>query len=160
MAGTSPAMTNFGYNGFMNPGTHAGWALDPTLARDTRSIGDLPLCRVLLSRDANYPWLLLVPRRRGAVELIDLDPADQAPLTSEIADASRALKALTGCDKLNVAAIGNVVAQLHIHVIARFHADAAWPKPVWNAVPPREYQGATAEGLIAALRKDLALTPI
>ena len=137
-----------------------GWTLDPTLDRDTRPIGDLPLCRVLLSRDANYPWLLLVPRRPGASEIIDLEPADQAQLTSEIADASRALKALTGCDKLNIAAIGNVVAQLHVHVIARFHADAAWPKPVWNAVPPREHQAATADGLIAALRKQLALTPI
>jgi diadenosine tetraphosphate (Ap4A) HIT family hydrolase len=101
-----------------------------------------------------------VPRRSGAVEIIDLDEADRVQLTGEIASASRALKALTACDKLNIATIGNVVAQLHIHVIARFHADAAWPKPVWNAAPPREYQAATAEGLMAALRKELALKPI
>jgi diadenosine tetraphosphate (Ap4A) HIT family hydrolase len=138
----------------------AGWTLDPVLERDTRPIGDLPLCRVLLSRDANYPWLLLVPRRPRAVEIIDLDEADRAQLTGEIAMVSRALKALTGCDKLNIAAIGNVVAQLHIHVIARFHADAAWPKPVWNVAPPREYQIATGDGLMAALRRELALEPV
>ena len=138
----------------------AGWTLDPVLERDTRPIGDLPLCRVLLSRDANYPWLLLVPRRPGAVEIIDLDEADRAQLTGEIAAVSHALKALTACDKLNIAAIGNVVAQLHVHVIARFRTDAAWPRPVWNAVPPREYQTAIAEGLMAALRRELALKPI
>jgi diadenosine tetraphosphate (Ap4A) HIT family hydrolase len=137
----------------------AGWTLDPVLERDTRAIGDLSLCRVLLSRDANYPWLLLVPRRPGAVEIIDLDEADRAQLTGEIAAASRALKALTACDKLNIAAIGNVVAQLHIHVIARFHADAAWPKPVWNAVPPKAYDGGTAEALVVALRHKLAARP-
>jgi len=138
----------------------AGWMLDPVLERDTRAIGDLPLCRVLLSRDANYSWLLLVPRRKGAIEIIDLDQSDQAQLMSEIDQASRALKSITGCDKINIAAIGNVVKQLHVHVIARFHADAAWPKPVWNAAPAREYQGATAAGLMAAVRNELALEPL
>ncbi len=129
------------------------------LERDTRAIGDLALCRVLLSRDANYPWLLLVPRRPGAVEIIDLDDADRAQLTGEIATVSRALKALTACDKLNVAAIGNVVAQLHVHVVARFRTDAAWPRPVWNAVPPKSYDGAAADSLIVALRHKLAAEP-
>ena len=135
----------------------AGWALDPVLERDTTTIGDLVLCRLLLSRDANYPWLLLVPRWKGANEIIDLDNAEQARLLSEIADTSRALKAETRCDKLNVAAIGNVVAQLHVHVIARFRNDAAWPKPVWNAVPPRDYAPPAREALTAALRQRLAL---
>jgi diadenosine tetraphosphate (Ap4A) HIT family hydrolase len=138
----------------------AGWAIDPQIERDTTPVGDLPLCRVLLNRDANYPWLLLVPRRKGAVEIVDLDKAELTQLIGEIADASRALKSLTGCDKINVAALGNVVAQLHVHVIARFHADAAWPKPVWNAAPAREYQAATAAGLAAAVRKELALSPL
>jgi diadenosine tetraphosphate (Ap4A) HIT family hydrolase len=135
----------------------AGWTLDPVLERDTYPVGDLPLCRVLLSRDANYPWLLLVPRRRGAVDIIDLDQDDQAQLAAEIADASRALKAVTACDKLNVAAIGNVVAQLHVHVIARRRDDAAWPKPVWNTVPPREYEEAARDALIASLRGSLPI---
>jgi diadenosine tetraphosphate (Ap4A) HIT family hydrolase len=137
----------------------AGWALDPRLERDTAAVGNLPLCRVLLINDANYPWLLLVPRRQGIVEIIDLDAAQQVQLMGEIADTARALKAVTGCDKINVAALGNVVAQLHVHVIARSRGDAAWPKPVWNAVPARAYQQAAAETLIATLRQRLPLTP-
>jgi diadenosine tetraphosphate (Ap4A) HIT family hydrolase len=137
----------------------AGWTLDPVLERDTQAIGDLALCRVLLNRDVNYPWLLLVPRRPGAVEIIDLDEADRAQLTDEITAASRALKALTACDKLNIAAIGNVVAQLHVHVIARFRTDAAWPKPVWNAIPPKAYDEAAADSLIVALRHKLTTKP-
>ena len=94
--------------------------------------------------DANYPWLLLVPRRAGAVEIIDLDEVEQAQLMTEIARVARALKDVTGCDKLNIAAIGNVVPQLHVHVVARRKGDAAWPKPVWGAVPPRPYDEASA----------------
>jgi diadenosine tetraphosphate (Ap4A) HIT family hydrolase len=137
----------------------AGWALDPVLERDTEALGDLPLCRVLLSNDANYSWLLLVPRRHRAVEIIDLDAAGQTQLMSEIADASRALKAVTGCDKINVAAIGNVVSQLHVHVIARRRGDAAWPKPVWNAVQALAYEPAVREKLLASLRQRLTVTP-
>ena len=136
----------------------AGWALDPVLERDTRALGDWPLCRVLLSRDANYPWLLLVPRRPGTVEIVDLGAAEQTELMDEIARASRALQAVAACDKINVAAIGNVVAQLHVHVVARTRGDAAWPKPVWNAVPPRDYEPAALDRLMGALRGRLALT--
>jgi diadenosine tetraphosphate (Ap4A) HIT family hydrolase len=137
----------------------AGWALDPQLARDTTAIGDLPLCRVLLINDANYPWLLLVPRRQGIVEIADLDAARQAQLMGEIAEAARALKAVTGCDKINIAALGNAVAQLHVHVIARSRGDAAWPKPVWGAVPARAYQQTVSQTLIATLRQRLPLSP-
>jgi diadenosine tetraphosphate (Ap4A) HIT family hydrolase len=138
----------------------AGWALDPQLERDTVTIGNLPLCRVLLMNDSNYPWLLLVPRQRGAVEITDLDTADRTKLMGEIADAARALKAITSCDKINVAALGNVVAQLHVHVIARSRGDAAWPKPVWGAVPARAYDGDALQALLAALRQRLALSPL
>jgi diadenosine tetraphosphate (Ap4A) HIT family hydrolase len=137
----------------------AGWRLDAVLERDTRVVGDLPLCRVLLSRDANYPWLLLAPRRPGAVEIVDLDEAARTQLMNEIAGASRALKALTACDKINVAAIGNVVAQLHVHVIARTRSDAAWPRPVWNAAPPRDYDKAVLDNLMKGLRERLSLAP-
>ena len=137
----------------------AGWALDPQLERDTAAVGDLPLCRVLLINDANYPWLLLVPRRHDIVEIVDLDDVEQAQLMGEIADAARALKAVTGCDKINVAALGNVVPQLHVHVIARSRGDAAWPKPVWGAVPARAYQQAVSQTLIATLRQRLPLSP-
>ena len=90
----------------------SAWSLDPQLERDTVPIGDLPLARILVMNDATYPWLILVPRVPGAVELIDLDDEQQAQLMDEIAMLSRVLKDVTGCDKLNVAAIGNVVAQL------------------------------------------------
>jgi diadenosine tetraphosphate (Ap4A) HIT family hydrolase len=138
----------------------AGWALDPLLERDTAAVGDLPLCRVLLINDANYPWLLLVPRRRETVEIIDLDFVEQAQLMSEVAHASRTLKAMTGCDKINVAALGNVVPQLHVHVIARSRSDPAWPKPVWNQVPPKDYEPAAREKLLAELRQRVTLTPV
>jgi Diadenosine tetraphosphate (Ap4A) hydrolase and other HIT family hydrolases len=133
------------------------FTLHPQLTADTVPVGDLPLCRVLLSKDANYPWLILVPRRPNIVELIDLDPADRAVLTAEIDAVSRALKAITECEKLNVAALGNVVPQLHVHVIGRRHSDAAWPKPVWGAAPATAYDPAIRDGFVMALRRALDL---
>ena len=91
-----------------------------------------PLSRVLVIKDANYPWLLLVPRRPASCEMIDLDEIEQAQLMAEIARVARVLKSVTRCDKLNIAALGNVVPQLHVHVIARRKTDTAWPKPVWG----------------------------
>jgi diadenosine tetraphosphate (Ap4A) HIT family hydrolase len=131
------------------------WTLHPRLEDDAGAVGDLPLSRLLLANDANYPWLLLVPRRAGASEIIDLSESDQIQLATEIAAVSHALKAVAPCDKLNVAALGNVVAQLHVHVIARRRSDPAWPKPVWGAVPPRDYDPAAREPLVAALRREL-----
>ena len=138
----------------------AGWSLDPLLERDTVPVGDMPLCRVLLINDANYPWLLLVPRRRGIIEITELDDIEQAQLMSEIMQAARSLKAVTSCDKINIAALGNVVPQLHVHVIARSRGDAAWPKPVWGTVPARAYEQAAMDKLMVPLRQRLALTPV
>jgi len=138
----------------------ADWVLHPLLARDTAPIGNMPLCRVLLIKDANYPWLLLVPRKRDAVEIIDLDIIEQAQLMTEVAHASRVLKDHTGCDKINVAALGNVVPQLHVHVIARSRSDAAWPKPVWNAAPPLDYDPDTLQTLVETLGERLSLKPL
>jgi len=135
------------------PAHHPVWSLHPQLDADAVTLGDLPLSRVLLVNDANYPWLLLVPRRANAREIIDLGEPDQARLMREIAGTSRALKAATTCDKLNVAAIGNLVPQLHVHIIARRHADPAWPRPVWGAVPRSTYEAAALEPLVAALRR-------
>lgn len=132
-----------------------GWALHPQLARDTVELGDLALSRVLVIRDANYPWLLLVPRRRNAVEIIDLDEVEQAQLMTEIARASRALKSVTQCDKLNVAALGNAVPQLHVHVIARRKSDKAWPKPVWGAAEPLAHDPAELDRFMQAMRNKL-----
>ena len=135
----------------------ANWQLDPKLAADTVPVGDLPLTRVLLANDANFPWLILVPRILGVTEITDLDPNEQVQLLGEIDAAARALKSITEYEKLNVAALGNVVAQLHIHVIGRRHNDAAWSKPVWGAAPPSAYIPAVRDGLIGALRNRLKI---
>ena len=136
------------------------WSLHPQLARDTIPVGDLGLSRVLLSNDANYPWLILVPRRPGLTEIIDLEANEQIQLMGEIDAAARALKAVTECEKLNIAAIGNMVAQLHVHVVARRHSDAAWPKPVWGTVPARDYDEAALQKLLETLRQRLAIAPV
>ena len=133
------------------------WSLHPQLDNDTVGIGDLPLSRLLLSKDATYPWLILAPRRAGAIEIIDLDHDDRARLMTEIARASEVLKGITGCGKLNVAALGNQVPQLHVHVIARRESDAAWPDPVWGTAPAREYDAAELESFIEAIRRGIGL---
>ncbi|WP_297834275.1 HIT family protein [Thermomonas sp.] len=115
------------------------WQLDLRLADDTVPVADLPLCEVRLIDDANHPWLVLVPKVVDAVEILDLTSSQRAMLGAEIALASRALKKLFRPDKLNVAALGNLVPQLHIHVIARFRTDIAWPRPVWGAADARPY---------------------
>jgi diadenosine tetraphosphate (Ap4A) HIT family hydrolase len=133
------------------------WSLHPQLERDTANIGDLPLSRVLVINDANYPWVLLVPRRADTVEIVDLDEVAQAQLMTEITRVSRAMREVTNCDKLNVAALGNMVPQLHVHIIARFRTDPAWPKPVWGAVPPRDYNREDLHGFVTPLRKKIWL---
>jgi len=127
------------------------WSLHQQLAQDTVPVGDLPLARVLLANDANYPWLILVPRLPALVELIDLEENAQVQLLGEIAAAARVLKRVTECDKLNIAALGNQVPQLHVHVIARRRSDAAWPKPVWGVKTALAY----AQGQQAILLKSL-----
>jgi diadenosine tetraphosphate (Ap4A) HIT family hydrolase len=141
----------------MTAANSASWALDPRLERDTVALGDLPLSRVLLMNDANYPWLVLVPRRPHLIELIDLDESGQGTLMGEIARTARALKAITAGDKLNIAALGNTVRQLHVHVIARFERDAARPRPIWGAVPARPYAAAGLDRLAGELRRELGL---
>lgn len=110
----------------------AGFSLDPRLAADTHPVADLGLSRLLLMDDARYGWLILVPRRAGLRELADLPRADQHRLLDEIGIARSALDALGPYDKLNLGALGNIVEQLHVHVIARRRDDAAWPGPVWG----------------------------
>ena len=136
----------------------SAWSLHPQLEKDTIDIGDLPLSRVLVIRDANYPWLLLVPRRAAAIEIIDLDDVEQAQLMTEVSRAARALKEVTKCDKLNIAALGNVVPQLHVHVIARRKTDAAWPRPIWGAVPPLPRDAEEVQNFISALRRKIWLS--
>lgn len=129
------------------------FVLDPRLEADTLAVADWPLCRVRLMNDARYPWLILVPRRAGLVEILDLDPAARALLMDEIVRASEALRILPGVSKINVGALGNIVQQLHIHVIGRRSGDPAWPGPVWGHSPARAYGAEEAQDLIERVRQ-------
>jgi diadenosine tetraphosphate (Ap4A) HIT family hydrolase len=129
------------------------WHLHPQLADDTHPVAQWPLSELRLMDDANHPWLILVPRVDGAVELIDLDDDQQAELTREIAAASRALQRAFKPHKLNVAALGNIVPQLHVHVIARFTDDIAWPRPVWGTASAQPY---SPEALVQRIQRLLA----
>ena len=138
------------------------FARDPRLAADTFVVGETSLSQVLLMNDARYPWLILVPRRCDVTEPFELSEADQAQLWQDSMRLGEAMKAHFAADKLNIAALGNQVAQLHVHHIARFHADDAWPGPVWgvgNAVP---YSDAALEALMnelhSLLQQPLGLT--
>jgi diadenosine tetraphosphate (Ap4A) HIT family hydrolase len=134
----------------------SAWSLHPQLEHDTVPVGDLALCRVLAIDDADYPWLILVPRRVGAVEIADLG-ADTARLMDEMLLASSVLKDVTSCDKLNVAAIGNIAPQLHIHIVARWKTDPLWPKPVWGHVSPRPGDTEGFARFVAAIKEQLKI---
>jgi diadenosine tetraphosphate (Ap4A) HIT family hydrolase len=125
------------------------FSLDPRLAADTFEVADLALSRVLLMNDSRYPWLILVPRREGLREIIDLNAPAQALLMEEIAAASHFVRALPGVEKINVGALGNVVSQLHVHVLGRTTNDPAWPGPVWGAGAAVRYAPDRAAALIA-----------
>ncbi|MCE8035569.1 HIT family protein [Billgrantia tianxiuensis] len=113
--------------------------LDARLAQDSYPVAELPLCQLRLMDDARFPWLLLIPRRPDVSEVFDLDEADRRQLWHEASEVGRMLKALTQADKINVANLGNVVAQLHVHVVARVRDDDAWPGPVWGHGQARPY---------------------
>lgn len=108
------------------------FALDPRLQADTCHVTSLSLCEVLLMNDARFPWLILVPRRNGLVEILDLPSAVQLELWQEVQHVAAVLRDVAPCDKLNIGALGNIVRQLHVHVLARKEGDAAWPGPVWG----------------------------
>ena len=128
------------------------FALHPQLAADTHPVVDLTLCRLLLMDDATYPWLILVPARAQYRDLHDLPSDDDAVVMAEIRQASQALQALYNPDKLNVAALGNQVPQLHIHVIARSEGDPAWPGPVWGKTARQPYEPTARDAAIGQLR--------
>ena len=127
--------------------------LHPRLEADTHFVADWPLSRVLLLNDARYRWLVLVPRRKDAVELFDLQLFDRATLTEEISRASETLKRLLKAAKINIGALGNLVPQLHVHVVARNPGDPAWPGPVWGHSPPLAYDAPVRDAFIAQFLK-------
>ena len=112
------------------------FVVDPVIVSLTRPLADWPLCRVFLYNDSRYQWGLLVPRRQGAVEMCDLSSEDQQQLMAEIVQLSNLIRPLPGVEKLNVGNLGNMVTQLHVHVIGRFKGDPAWPGPVWGHSAP------------------------
>ena len=134
-----------------------GFELHPQLQADTFMLEDWPLSRVLLMNDCRFPWLILVPRRAGVRELHQLQPRDRLQAMEEIARASKALTKGFQPDKVNVGMLGNVVEQLHIHVLARWKSDPVWPGPVWGRGKPERYAPAAevvvAERLTAAWRR-------
>jgi diadenosine tetraphosphate (Ap4A) HIT family hydrolase len=125
--------------------------LHERLAADTFLVTDLTLCRVLLMNDRRFPWLILVPRRAGLRDFDDVAGAEKADFHAEIDLASAVLREAVAAEKMNVAALGNMVPQLHVHVIARFAGDAAWPSPVWGVGQAEPYQPDEAKGLVARL---------
>lgn len=132
------------------------FVLHPQLAQDTHFVTDLPLCRVLLMNESRYPWLILVPRRAGVREIIELSADERTQLWVESDQVSRVLMALFQPDKLNLGALGNLVPQLHLHHIARYQTDAAWPAPVWGKFPPQAYGEAQAVARVQSFRHALA----
>ena len=128
------------------------FTLHPRLAADTVFVADWPLSRVLLMNDRRYPWLVLVPRRDGLVEWHDVAAVNRLILTEELARAGAVLKKIGRADKINIGALGNIVPQLHIHVVARTQGDPAWPGPVWGHSPAEPYDAAALAERLAALR--------
>jgi len=133
----------------------AGFELDPRLAADTRPVARLALCEVRLMDDARFPWLVLVPRRPALVEIADLAEADQRTLWLEVNRAAAALRATAACDKINIGALGNIVRQLHVHVVARREGDEAWPGPVWGHGRAQRYAHDPCERLIECLHASI-----
>tara|TARA_R110002110_G_scaffold85816_4_gene223793 strand:- start:130018 stop:130425 length:408 start_codon:yes stop_codon:yes gene_type:complete len=127
--------------------------LHPQLVADTVSVATWSLCEVLLLTDANYPWLVLVPARPELRNFHELSPDDMVTAGREISRASEALVELFTPDKINVAALGNMVPQLHIHVVARFADDAAWPNPIWGVAPAVAYASDALDARLADLRR-------
>lgn len=129
--------------------------LDPQLAQDTLPVGRFPLSLLLLSRDANYPWCILVPQREDVFEIHHLSGEDQQQLIRESSQLSETMTSLFDAHKMNVAALGNQVRQLHVHHVARFQDDPAWPKPIWGVVADKDYELSCLDERLALLRNAL-----
>lgn len=132
------------------------FSLDSRLQQDTVVLGDFPLCRLLLMNDSTYPWLILVPRRESVSEVFQLAVEEQQQLWQETTRLAETLKDAFAADKMNVATLGNVVSQLHMHVVVRRRDDAAWPAPVWGRQPAVPYSAQQLQLMRERLRLVLA----
>lgn len=133
--------------------------LHPQLDADTHFVADLPLCTVRLMNDARYPWLILIPRRDAIREIYELDSSAQQQLWQETTQLGELLMVVSGGEKLNIGALGNMVPQLHMHVIARRSDDEAWPGPVWGVGTAEPHDSETLTVLIDTLRMKIAELP-
>ena len=124
------------------------FSLDERIESDSIFIGDLPLCKFLLMNDSNYPWFLLVPRRVEIKEIFDLSEDDRKQLDFETVKVSKFIKSSFNPEKINIASLGNIVSQFHVHIIARYTDDISWPDPVWGKYPNNEYKGTQSEDLL------------
>jgi diadenosine tetraphosphate (Ap4A) HIT family hydrolase len=136
-------------------GLKGGFELDPRLDADSTPVMWLGLCELRITNERRWPWLVLVPQRPGIEEIFELTPLDQAMLTFETNMVAQALRDATGCTKINIGALGNIVRQLHVHVIARTEGDAAWPGPVWGYGPREPYAADERHRLVDKLRAAL-----
>lgn len=133
----------------------SGFELDPRLAADSTWLADGPLSQLRLMDDARFPWLVLVPRLPLAAEWFDLPGPEQRQLLAEVSEAGRLLRSVHPCEKVNIGALGNIVRQLHVHVVAREPGDAAWPGPVWGSGAREPMGGALFEARKSGLRAGL-----
>ncbi len=143
----------------MLPRVKAGFELDRRLDADSRPFLWLGLCELRIMDDSRWPWLVLVPQRPGVEEVHELTPLDQAMLTFETNMAAEALKRATNCLKINTGALGNIVRQLHVHVVARFENDPNWPGPVWGAGPRTPWRAEEFHRFADRLRQALRTEP-
>ena len=134
----------------------SGFVLDDRLANDSISVTITGLCDLRLSKDSRWPWLILVPRRPGVSEIFELTPLDQTLLTFETDLVASALKSITGATKINIGALGNIVRQLHVHIIARSEGDANWPGPVWGFGKAEPYKEEELRAFVTRLQKALS----
>nr|WP_245341713.1 MULTISPECIES: HIT family protein [unclassified Rhizobium] len=130
--------------------------MDGRIARDSDLIATLDLCQLRIQNDSRWPWLVMVPQRADMTEIFELSEADQALLSAEVNHVAAALKAITGATKINVGALGNIVRQLHVHVIARFEGDANWPGPIWGYGSAEPYDGEKMQALMNRLMEKLS----
>lgn len=130
--------------------------LDGRIARDSDLIATLDLCQLRIQNDSRWPWLVMVPQRADMTEIFELSKADQAHLAAEVNQVAAALKEITGATKINVGALGNIVRQLHVHVIARFEGDANWPGPIWGYGSAEPYDGEKRQALMNRLMEKLS----
>lgn len=133
----------------------SGFVLDPRLEQDSVFIADGPLSQVRLMNDARYPWLLLIPRVADASEWIELDGGQQRLLLAEVNQVGALLRNEPGVEKLNIGALGNIVRQLHIHLVGRHDGDAAWPGPVWGNGSPLRLSHDQLQSNVDAWRRKL-----